>query len=215
MNALIPHFHSYLLCLLRPKLVLDWLKHGIAPYSDQELPFPDLAPQISISWAFAVVQGLSRLLMANLIMQLFIHFQNSNNFFFSFIDVQDGLFPYYFMLFSTALDLVFFPIIAFVTVEFWNFIFRTYAGFLKVSGDRDEIAKDITNVALSSNFFLLLPIIGIVFKQLAWLYLLYVGCRHQLGASRVLTILILATPTVLMLMAVSLVTLIIFYLFSA
>lgn len=215
MNALFPYFHSYALCLLRPKLMLDWLRFGIAPYADRELPYPEVGVQIGISWSFAILQGLSRLMLANLMMHLFIHFQNSNDFFYALVDVEDGLFPYYFLIFSTALDLVFFPIMTLVSTELWNFVLKLYANWLQVEGDRDELVRDITSVALSSNFFLVVPIIGVVFQQISWMILLYIGCRHQLGASRSLAFLILMTPTVVMLMGVSLLALGIFYLISA
>lgn len=214
MNNVLPYLHSYALCLLRPRVMLDWLRHGIAPYADgeHELPQPELTGQLAVSWMFAVIQGIVRILLANFMVQLFLHYQNEDNFFYSFVDVEDGLFPYYVLLFTTALDLVFFPILTLIVTEFWNFILRQYARWLKVDGDVDDVARDITTVALSSHFFLVLPVIGVVFQQIAWVYLLYVGCRHHLQATRLLSIVILITPTVLMLMSISVFSLAIFYL---
>jgi hypothetical protein len=214
MAAIYPYFHSYFLCLFKPKLMLDWLRHGITPFSDYQLPYPEVGVQIGISWSFAIIQGIARLLMANLVLQLFLHYQNTSDFFYALIDVKDALFPYYFLLFSTALDLVFFPILALINTEIWNFILRFYARWLGVEGNRDEIVRDITSVALSSHFFLIIPIIGVVFQQLAWMVLLFIGCRHQLGASRTLAFLILMTPNVVILMGVSLLALVIFCLFT-
>jgi hypothetical protein len=102
-----------------------------------------------------------------------------------------------------------------VSTELWNFVLKLYANWLKVEGDRDELVRDVTSVALSSNFFLVVPIIGVIFQQISWMILLYIGCRHQLGASRSLAFLILMTPTVVMLMGVSLLALGIFYLIVA
>lgn len=214
MNNVLPYLHSYALCLLRPRVMLDWLRHGIAPYADgeHELPQPELTGQLAVSWMFAVIQGIVRILLANFMVQLFLRYQNEDNFFYSFVDVEDGLFPYYVLLFTTALDLVFFPILTLIVTEFWNFILRQYARWLKVEGDVDDVARDITTVALSSHFFLVLPVIGVVFQQIAWVYLLYVGCRHHLQATRLLSIVILITPTVLMLMSISVFSLAIFYL---
>ena len=216
MSALLPYFHSYVLCLLKPRAVLDWLKLGIEPDLARglALPNPELTGQVAVSWVFALIQGLARLMLANLLVQLFLYYQNDSDFFYALVDVEDGLFPYYVMLFTTALDLVFFPILTLVVTEFWNVILRQYARWLQVEGDPGDCARDITTVALSSNFFLLLPIIGVVFQQLAWLYLLYVGARHQLGASRTLAVLILLTPTVLMLAGLSLLVLVAFCLIA-
>lgn len=212
MTALLSELQTFVLCLMRPRAALDWLNFGVPFYSDQDLPKPDISSQLSLSWAMAVVQGIARLMLASLMVQLFLYFQNENDFFYNLIDTEDGLFPYYILLFSTALDLIFFPILTLVVTEFWNFILRIYAKLLEIPGDREEVVRDITTVALSSHFFLVLPIIGPLFQQLAWLYLLYVGCRHRLGASRGLAIVILVTPTVFMLMVMSLLALAIFYL---
>lgn len=206
MQALWPYLHSYALCLLKPRQMLDWLAHGIRPYGDDdELEPPQLVPQLALSWAMALVQGFARLLMANVLVQLFLAYHNQNNLFSFFIDVQDGLFPYYFLVLSTALDLVFFPILTLVQTQLWAFVLRAYARALRLPGDAGDIAEQVTSVALSSHFFLLVPIIGPVFQQISWLYLLYVGCRHRLGASRSLSVVILLTPTVVTLMLLSLV----------
>jgi hypothetical protein len=217
MNQVVSYLHVYALCLVRPRAILDWLRHGVLPYvdGDHQLPRPEITGQLGISWMFAIVQGIVRVILANLIVQLFIHYHNEELFFFTLVDVADGLFPYYVLLFTTALDLVFFPILTLIVTEFWNFVLRHYAYWLDVPGDHDDISRQITTVALSSHFFLVLPVIGVVFQQIAWLYLLYVGCRHQLGATRSLALVILITPTVLLLMGISLLVLTIFYLIMA
>ena len=217
MSQIVTYIHGYILCLLRPRAALDWLQHGVAPYAqgETELPRPEITSQVALSWAMAIIQGIARLMLANMMVQLFLYFQNENDFFYALVDTEDGLFPYYLLLFSTAIDLIFFPILTLVVTEFWNFLLRLYAMFLGIEGDRAELARDITTVALSSNFFLVVPVIGVVFQQLAWLYLLYVGCRHRMGASRALSIVILITPTVFLLMGISMVVLGIFYLIAA
>lgn len=215
MQSLLDYLHTYTLCLLKPRQMLDWLKYNVSPHQEENLPQPELGYQLGVSWAFAIVQGLSRLLVANMLVQLFLNFQDDDLFFSTLVDREDGLFPYYILVFSSALDLIFFPILTLVVTEVWNLILRLYAGFLQVEGEPQEMASDITKVALSSHFFLLLPVIGPLFQQLAWLYLLYVGCRHRLGASRSLSVIILITPTVIMLMGVSVVVLGLFYLFAA
>lgn len=214
MQTLIPYLHSYALCLLKPRLMLDWLGHNLAPYGDAGIPKPEVSHQIGISWVLAALQAIARLLVANVFIQLFLNFQESDHFLAAFVDTESGLLPYYILVFSTALDLIFFPILTLVVTEVWNVVFRFYAKALKHTEDPSDIASDITNVALSSHFFLVLPIIGPVFQQLAWLYLLYVGCRHRLGASRSLSLVILVTPTIVMLMGVSLLVLGLFYLFA-
>ena len=57
--------------------MLDWMRFGISPEQDSDLPRPELTSQIALSWSLAAVQAIARLMIANLIVQLFIYFQNS------------------------------------------------------------------------------------------------------------------------------------------
>lgn len=216
MRSLSLYVHSYLLCLLRPGLVHDWFKHGISPWSDvPDLPRPSLAEFIGMSWAMAVVQGFSKLLLANLIIHSFLALQNDGGLFLQMVDSGSGLLPYYLLLFSTSLDLIFFPIMALVTLEFWKWILRAFGLFMGLSEEqRKASAEEVTLVALSSNFFLGVPVLGPFLQKLAWLFLMYVGLRRNLGASRGLSFVILLTPLFMLAAILALLALGIFYLMS-
>ncbi len=206
------HLHIYGFSLMRPGRVHDWLRRGVPLWEGAELPRPGLTEFLGMSWAMAVVQGMSKLLLANLLIQAFLSFQNEGGAFFSLVETQDGLWPYYVLVFSTALDIVFFPILTLVITGFWNFVIRIFGGFLGLEEDREERAEQITTVALSSHAFLLLPVLGPFLQKIAWFFLAYVGLRRNLGASRSLSVVILLTPTVVSAMFISLVALAVFYL---
>ena len=210
MKSLIDYAHTYFLCLMRPGRMHDWLKHGIPLWEGEVLPpEPTLAQQLGLSWAFAVLQGISKLVLLNVILQALLSYQNENGFFFDLVDTQNGLIPYYVMLFSTSLDIIFFPVITLIITEFWVWVVGLFARWMHAEGESTEIAHQVTNVALSSNFFLAVPIIGVFLQKIAWLFLMYTGLRRNLGATRSLTIVILIAPTVLFLMAIALMVLII------
>lgn len=202
MKDVLAYFHSYVFALLRPSKVHAWLKHGIAPWVALELPpRPELVPSIGVSWAMAIVQGLSKIALAGILLKLLIQFQIDSGWDFATVDSTGQLIPYYFLVVSTALDLVFFPIVALVVTQFWNFVIRGFAWMLGIEAEeRQHIAEQVTVVALSSNFLLVLPIAGVVLQKLAWLYLMYRGLRENLGVGRALSLVILITPTVVMLM---------------
>lgn len=209
MNHVIAYFHSYIFALLQPSKVHDWLKHGIAPWADLELPpRPGLAESIGVSWVMAIVQALGKIALASLILQYLIDFQIESGWAFNFIDTDAELVPYYFLVISTSLDLIFFPIVTLVVTQFWNFVVRTFGWLLGLEKEERELAADqITVVALSSNFFLVLPVLGVVLQKFAWLFLMYKGLRRNLGASRSLSVIVLVAPSMLMLMLASLLVL--------
>ena len=206
-----PQVESYFYGLIHPIKTHHWLKFGIAPDSSQARSLPRLDVSLAISWGLAIVRGMVQLFLANLVIEAFMAFQNDDLFFFDLIDTQDALWPYYIFIFSTAIDVIFFPIMSLVVIEFWNFIIRFYARWLKVEGDHFVIADQITTVALSSNFFLVVPLIGDYISKLCWPFLIYAGLRHNLGASRSVSVVILLTPLVLTSMVIGSLLLVMYF----
>ena len=202
MKDVIDYFHTYLFALLQPSKVHAWLKHGIAPWVALELPpRPALVESIGVSWFMAIFQGLSKIALAGILLKLLIQFQQDNGWDFALVDSDSELIPYYFLVISTALDLIFFPILTLVVTQFWNFVVRAFGWMLGLeTEERQKIAEQVTVVALSSNFFLVLPIVGVILQKFAWYFLMYKGLRQNLGASRSLSVVILMAPTMLMLM---------------
>ena len=171
-----------------------------------------LAESLGISWVFAILRGLGKIIVMN----FFLH---------SFVSMQSETFPvlqellqsssystYYFLLFSAALDIIFFPIATLVMTEVWSWMIKKYAGWLNPDLPAEEIADQITTHALSANLFMIIPFIGDVIQSVLYFFLLYAGIRSNLGASRSLAWVILLTPTILFAMILSFLFFIIFYL---
>lgn len=209
MKTLQAYIHSYLFALLQPGRVHDWLKYDIAPWNDGELPpRPALAESIGLSWVMAIIQGLGKIALASVILKFLIEFQLEQGWDFALVDSEAELLPYYFLVLSTALDLVFFPVLTLVVTQFWNVVISGFGRLLEIEKEeRMRIADQVTVVALSSNFFLVLPILGVFLQKIAWFILMYKGLRKNLGASRSLSVIILFTPTIVMVMIVSLIVL--------
>ena len=205
---------SYLFALLHPKKTLDYLDYNISLWEGgDKLPKLTLAHSLSVSWAFAMLRAIMRLLLANIVVKIFVGFQSDNPFF-NFIETDSGLLPYYFLLFSTALDVIFFPVVAFITVEMWNLILFFYGQLLNLQTDLKSRVENINTVALTSNLFLAVPFFGQILQELARYVLMYVGIRKSLGASRSLSIIILLTPLLLIVALSSVLLLVIIYTLS-
>ncbi|MFL5786326.1 MAG: hypothetical protein ACJ76H_17035 [Bacteriovoracaceae bacterium] len=208
---------TYLMTLVHPFRIHQQFRHQLPlPDQDGHLFEPlTLAESVGISWVFAIVRGLFKIVILNFFLNSFLALQSPE-----FEVLQDlvrtsGFSTYYFFLFSAALDIIFYPIGALILTEVWSWIIKTYARFLNPELPGEEIAHQITIGALSSNLFNIIPFVGEVIQFFAYLFLLYAGLRANLGASRSLAIVILLTPTVFLMMALSLIFFLIFYLVSA
>jgi len=131
------------------------------------------------------------------------------------LDIQlfqkDGNFGYYFLILSSILDIIFFPLFALFIVQFWTFIIRIFARFLRVDGDIDLKVERVVTGSLSSNVFMAVPILGSFIQKVSSLILLFIGMRSQLKFSSALSICVLISPIIIaMLIAIVAMTFLIF-----
>lgn len=149
---------------------------------------------IGASWIFIVINGFFRILLINFTLIMF----------FEFTELGDGLIGqlihnknysgFYFLILSTVLDVVFFPVLTLIIVHFWEFIIKVYGRFLGIESDLDQKARDILTVSLSSNIFMVIPIFGDFCQKLASIFLMFTGIRQQFGTTTALSLCILMTP---------------------
>lgn len=205
---------TYIMVLVHPFRIHQQFRH--------ELPIPNheghiyepltLAESLGISWVFAILRGLGRIIILNFFLHSFLTMQSENFPFLQEMLKSSGTSSYYFFLFSAALDIIFFPIGTIVMTEVWAWIIRKYSQWLNPELPHDDIADQITTHALSSNLFSIIPFLGDLIQALLYYFLLYAGLRSNLGASRSLAWVILLTPTVILLMTFSIVMFMLFYL---
>jgi uncharacterized membrane protein YjgN (DUF898 family) len=209
-------FETYLMVLVHPFRIHQQFRYKLQlPQHDGVTYEPlTLAESLGISWIFALIRGLARIIILNFFLSSFLKLQSENFPFLQELIESSGAASYYFFLFSAALDIIFFPIGAIVLTEVWAWIIRRYSRFLNPNLPHEEIADQITTHALSSNLFSIIPFIGDIIQLFLYYFLLYAGLRSNLGASRSLSWVILMTPTVFFLMLISLLAVIVFYLAS-
>ncbi len=214
MKTLSELFETYLITLVHPFRLHEQFRSRIPfPGHEGHLYTPlTLAEGLGISWVFALIRGLFKLVVLNYFLSSFLGLQSEEFPFLQDLLQSSGVSTYYFLLFSAALDIIFFPIGAIVMTEVWSWVIRTFGRWLNPELPADEMADQITVHALSSNVFTIIPFIGDVIQTVLYFFLLYAGLRSNLGASRSLAFVILMTPTLLTFMHISLCLLAVFYL---
>src|SRR5688500_14563902 len=115
MKMLLPLFETYLIVLVHPFRIHQQFRHNLPlPGEDGHRYEPlSLAHALGISWIFAVIKGLTKIVILNFFLQSFISMQSESFPFLQELIQSSGTSTYYFLLFSAGLDIVFFPIGAF------------------------------------------------------------------------------------------------------
>ncbi|WPU66241.1 hypothetical protein [Peredibacter starrii] len=205
---------TYLTVLVHPFRIHQQFRHQLSlPEQGGVVHEPLTLPEaLGISWIFAIMRGLCKIIILNYFLQSFLNMQSESFPFLQEMLKSSGSSTYYFLLFSAALDIIFFPIATIVLTEFWAWVIRKYSGWLNPDLPAEEIADQITTHALSSNLFNIIPFIGDLIQSVVYYFLMYAGLRSNLGASRSLAWVILLTPTIFGLMLLSLLFFTIFYL---
>jgi len=189
-------FSSYITYLVHPFKSHQALIDG---YSNEMSYVPrklSIYEALSASWAFVVINGILRILLLNFILLAFVKVSDSTGGLLSQLTSQNEFSGFYFLVLSTILDVIFYPLLTLILIQFWEITIKIYGRLLhqEDSEQIDEKAKTIMSVTLSSHILLIVPIIGGMAQSLASMILLYAGLRKQLKASPVLCACIMITP---------------------
>lgn len=177
-----------------------YLIHPFRTHADPEFSHLSIYESLGISWIFAVLNGLFRIVMVFGLAALVVNDQRVSSQILELFYEGDRLSGFYFVILMTILDVIFFPLINLFMIQFWEFIFKIYANLNKTDGDIDLKAKNTLAVALSPSLLLIIPIFGDMARSLARLVHLYAGLRGQFGFSRGLTVCVLLTPPLIFMM---------------
>ena len=216
MKNLMPLLETYIMVLVHPFRIHHQFRYQVNLPGQDHLYAPlKLSEALGISWIFAIIRGLGKILILNVFLESFLRLQSENFPVLQDIIYSSGLSTYYFILFSAALDIIFFPISSLVMTEVWSWVIRLFSKWLNPDLPHEEIADQITTHALSSNLFAMIPFLGDLIQSGLHFFLMYAGLRANLGASRSLAWVILITPSLIAMMAISLFAFMIFYLVMA
>lgn len=207
---------TYFMVLVHPFRIHEQFRHNVSlPGQDGHMFEPlKLSEAVGISWVFAIIRGLAKLVLLNFFLQSFLNMQSESLPMLQDIVRSSGISTYYFLLFSASLDIIFFPVTALILTEFWAWMIRLFSKWLNPDLPHEDIADQVATHALSSNLFCIIPFLGDMIQSGLYYFLLYAGIRSNLGASRSLAWVILLTPTVFAAMLLSLLGFAVFYLVS-
>ena len=196
---------TYLIVLVHPFRIHQQFRFQLAlPEHEGHLYEPlSLAESLGMSWVFAIIRGLARIIILNFFLQSFLSLQSESFPFLQDLIQSSGSTSYYFFLFSAALDIIFFPISTIVMTEVWAWVIKKYSRWLNPDLPHDVIADQITTHALASHLFTIIPFIGDIIQMFLYYFLLYAGLRSNLETTRSLAWVILLTPTMVLLMTLS------------
>ena len=216
MKSILDLLETYLMVLVHPFRIHQQFRYQVAlPGHENHFFAPlKLSEALGVSWVFAIIRGLAKLLLMNFFLQSFINMQSESFPILQDLIISSGVSTYYFLLFSASLDIIFFPITALIMTEVWSWMIRLYSKWLNPDLPHEEIADQISTHALSSNLFSIIPFLGDLVQSGLYYFLLYADLRANLGASRSLAWVILLTPTLLAMMVFSLLGFAFFYLVS-
>jgi len=182
---------TYIHYLIHPFKSHDALKS----HNRSFLPFDlSLYESLGLSWFFILLSSFFRLIMISFLISIFVEVMDPATDLLEQFYTGDRYLGFYFVILSTLLDVVFFPLISLVMIQFWDMIIKFFAYLHGDEDDVDEKSKNILSVALSSNVLMVIPIIGAPASSIARLVQMYAGLRVQFNFSSVATILILLTP---------------------
>ena len=158
----------------------------------------DFLGLMSLSWPFYIMRA------CYLIVGIYLSGQVINSEFSSkgIVNFFSGGYHFEFeqyLLYTTLLWVVLFPIGAWITMKFWSLLLNFFAKLFQIEEEHlGEVCDEVSRGALVSNFFLIVPFIGDLLKQVSsWVYL-YAGCRSNLGLSRLQSFIIIVSPVILM-----------------
>lgn len=186
---------SYFLNLMHPYQVHNYLKDGTSLNANGE-KFQKITSYeaIGISWIFILLRAFFRIALLNSMILIILKFANENFSFISQFTQGGGLSSYYFLILSTILDVIFFPLITVLVIEFWEFVIRFFASLKGIKENKNQLAEEIMTVSLSSYVLGIIPIIGDIAQSFASMFLVYVGIRNRLDATRLEAFLIIISP---------------------
>jgi hypothetical protein len=112
MKTLTEMLETYLTVLVHPFRIHQQFRHALPiPNHEGHLYEPlTLAESLGISWVFAILRGLGKIIIMNFFLQSFLNMQSENFPILQELLKSSGTSTYYFLLFSAALDLIFFPV---------------------------------------------------------------------------------------------------------
>lgn len=196
---------TYFYYLIHPFKTHQALKSGEAASSG--ILALSVYESLGASWVFIVISGMLRIVLINGLILLFVDMLEPASGLISKFYDGDKFAGFYFVILTTILDVIFFPLITLFVIQFWEFVLKAFARLAGAAGDVEGKIASILSVSLSSHILQVVPVFGDMAQKAALFAQMYAGIREQLEFSRSLTLCVLFTPVLVLLFLATLIML--------
>ena len=152
----------------------DAFKNSSEMNSESKISYLEL---MGISWALHIVYAIYSVFALYLGVKSYAYFSDSKDFSHLILDT----FSFQFQklnLISVLFGVVFYPFLFQLGFKFWSASFKFYAQiFDNENDDFNEKSDEILTSAFSANLFLLMPIVGNVLSNIAFVYFIFKGLK--------------------------------------
>lgn len=158
---------------------------------------PDFLSLMTLSWPFYIMRALYTLVALYISAQIMSSEFKSEG----LMELFSMGYSFHWekmMLFWTMLGVILFPLASWITMKFWSLLLSFFARLFQVDEEHlNEVCDEVSRCSLVSHFFLIVPLVGELLKQVSsWIYI-YAGCRANLGLTRLQSFLIIVSPIIL------------------
>jgi hypothetical protein len=179
-------------------LVHPFYTHELLLDGESDLRRMTVGESLGLSWIFVIINGVMRIILINFVIMIYLSLYHDTSSIFDVFDNSDRFLGFYFIILSTILDVIFYPLFMLFFIQFWEFVLKVFGGALKVENASDK-AAEIMSVAMSSHILTIVPIFGGFAQKFASLILMFAGIKKQLNTSTPMALCILAFPIFIML----------------
>jgi hypothetical protein len=103
--------------------------------------------------------------------------------------------PPHIMTLLILLKITFFPLVFWAFYKVWYYFINFFGFFFfEIRKDTNIIADQVVFYALTSHIFLLIPVIGVVIKNIVFLIFLYAGLCNNMGLSKSRSLMVILSP---------------------
>ena len=196
-------FYNFFIRFLHPLRVHDFLyktlRYGTLNFIEKLPVWPGkfklrrttFGEVVLISWIFVLIHTIYSVNTMNVGLQIVKFFEKSDLFvhFFSghFILMK------FFSLFSIIVNAAIFPLYAFFYQKFWIHIIGLFLDLYNMKKDNKAI-EEVVNSSFVANTFLIIPVFGSFFRNIAAFFFLFAGFRRNLKMDIPQAVLLLSTP---------------------
>ena len=208
-------FYNFFIRFLHPLQVHDFLhknfRYGALNFIENLPVWPSkfklrqtaFSEVVIISWIFVFIYTIYSISTLNVGLEVAKYFENS--------DIMHSISRHFIMvkifsLFSIIINAVLFPLYALFYQRFWIFITGFFVDLYNMKKDEKAI-EEVVNSSFVANTFLIIPIIGSFFRNIAVFVFLFAGFRRNLKMDIPQTVLLLSTPILLILIFIFLIIL--------